>query len=332
MYRIFLSRYDSLTNRNHTYIFGIILLEVGLQMNTMEFIVPMMSVHGSLGVGSGPRPTEAIVAIYPLSSWCWSCEAIGNNLARVANAENTTSMLTHECKYGCKRLTGGDQECNVKGGMLTVTSELASVQHTASDMTEGSPESLADTSWYSDCLFDKSGETTVDDNAPAWFIKQSCEGGTRIDAWNPYLIWTSQRAILHNRLCKLINLLDLLSLQISTSNYLPTSYTTCFASKAECRILFASVRVTGIPQQPTAVVTTIPGSLLIADPTIVSGTSMSTSADHDSDMDVVLRNLITGTIRASLVSYQTQTTIFNMLLLGGAPSNISIDSSGNELH
>ncbi|KAI5991390.1 hypothetical protein EDD15DRAFT_2197390 [Pisolithus albus] len=305
--------------------------------------------------------------------------AVGNNLARVANAENTTSMLTHEHEYGCKHLTGGDQECNVKGGTLTVTSELASVRHAASDMMEGGPESLADTSRYSDCLFDEPGETTVDDNAPAWFIKQSCEGGTRIDAWNPYLIRTSQRAILHNRLCRLVNLLDLLSLQISTSNYLPTSYTTCFASKAERIIPFASgtvaavtssaaswarctrlgsnwrpydihlrsrrrasqtsgqpgqtrIQPSEIPQQPTAVATTIPGSLLIADPTIVSGISMSTSADHDSDMDVVLCNLVTGTIRASLVSYRTQTTIFKMLLLGGAPSNVGVDSSGYELH
>ncbi|KAI5995841.1 hypothetical protein EDD15DRAFT_2195248 [Pisolithus albus] len=315
-----------------------------------------MSVHGSLGVGSGPRPAEAIVAIYPLSSWCWSCEAVGNNLARVANAENTTSMLTREREYGCKHLTGGDQECNVKGGTLTVTSELASVQHAASDMTEGGPESLADTSRYSDCLFDEPGETTVDDNAPAWFIKQSCEGGTRIDAWNPYLIRTSQRAILHNRLCRLVNLLDLLSLQISTSNYLPTSYTTCFrcplandsssnwrpydihlrsrrrASQTSGQPGQTRIQPSEIPQQPTAVATTIPGSLLIADPTIVSGISMSTSADHDSDMDVVLRDLVTGTIRASLVSYRTQTTIFKMLLLGGAPSNVGVDSSGNELH
>ncbi|KAI6008452.1 hypothetical protein EDC04DRAFT_2907166 [Pisolithus marmoratus] len=113
-----------------------------------------------------------------------------------------------------------------------------------------------------------------------------------------------------------------------------------------------------IPQQPTASVTTIPGSTPTADPTIIAGVSISTSADHDSDMDVedvivhqlvnripipdhpgcqALRDLVTGTIHASLASYRMQITVFNMLLSvvpGGAPGSIGgwVDSSSSELH
>ncbi|KAI6106303.1 hypothetical protein EV401DRAFT_2078149 [Pisolithus croceorrhizus] len=110
----------------------------------------------------------------------------------------------------------------------------------------------------------------------------------------------------------------------------------------------------------TSIMTTIPGSIPtpanpydevecpssktshLDDPMMVMGTSASTSVTHDANLEdhtvhqlvdgipipdhpgcQALRDLTANTICASLVSYQLQITIFNMLLSGGAPGSVS---------
>ncbi|KAI6108393.1 hypothetical protein EV401DRAFT_2076924 [Pisolithus croceorrhizus] len=121
----------------------------------------------------------------------------------------------------------------------------------------------------------------------------------------------------------------------------------------------------------TSIVTTIPGSIPtpanpydeaecpssktshLDDPMMVAGTSASTSITHNANLeDHAVHQLVDGipipdhpgcqalcdlaanTICASLVSYQSQIMIFNMLLSGGAPGSVSggIDLPEGDLH
>lgn len=95
----------------------------------------------------------------------------------------------------------------------------------------------------------------------------------------------------------------------------------------------------------------VPQTSHLHDPTIVTGVTTSTGADHDIDVEdhivhqlvdrilipnhpgcQALRDLVVGSICASLASYRTQIAIFNALLSEGAASSNGggADSSGSD--